>query len=170
MAVFYEEVLRGLQDAGVDYVVVGGTAVVLHGVPRTTADLDIVPDLYHENINRLVAVLASLGYRPRAPVDPNGLVDPSVRRVWHDEKGMQAFSFWNPDRPLDAVDILFASPLDYSTLAARASPIEVAELRLLIASVEDLVTMKQNTGRPQDESDIDALERLRRYEDEDDNS
>ena len=49
MAIFYEDLLRALQASNVRYVVVGGTAVILHGVPRTTADLDVVVDLAAEN-------------------------------------------------------------------------------------------------------------------------
>ncbi len=41
----YEPVLAALDAAGVRFVVVGGVAVVLHGHPRMTADLDLVVDL-----------------------------------------------------------------------------------------------------------------------------
>jgi hypothetical protein len=41
----FERVISALNDTGVDYVIVGGIAVVLHGVDRLTADLDLVMDL-----------------------------------------------------------------------------------------------------------------------------
>ncbi|MBX3183552.1 MAG: hypothetical protein KIT72_05470 [Polyangiaceae bacterium] len=157
---FYDEVLRGLAEARVDYVVVGGTAVILQGVPRTTSDLDIVPALESDNLLRLVRVLDELGYRARAPVDPAGLADPAARRAWFEEKGMLAFSFWHPDRPLDAVDVLYAGRLQYAELVAGARVLEVAGLSLLVASPRDLIEMKRGTGRAQDEFDINALERL----------
>lgn len=157
---FYEEVLRGLADARVDFVLAGGTAVILHGVPRTTADIDIVPSLEPHNVRRLASVLAGLGYRPRAPIDPAGLADAEQRRIWHDEKNMLAFSFWHPGRPLDAVDILFATRLGYPELVAGARALDIDGLRLLVASPRDLIEMKRGTGRAQDEDDIDALERL----------
>lgn len=157
---FYEDVLRGLADARIDYVLVGGTAVILQGVPRTTADLDIVPSLDPDNLTRLVGKLTELGYKARAPVDPLALADPEQRRVWLEEKGMLAFSFWRPDRPLDAVDVLYAGRVGYPELRAAALPMDIAGLRLLVASPRDLIEMKRGTGRAQDAFDINALERL----------
>ena len=47
---FFEDVLVLLRDCGVRFVIVGGTAVILHGVPRTTADLDLVVDMEPSNV------------------------------------------------------------------------------------------------------------------------
>ena len=55
-----ERVLVGLSDARVQYLVVGGVAVVLHGHLRTTADLDLVIRLEPDNVQRAVAVLSKL--------------------------------------------------------------------------------------------------------------
>jgi hypothetical protein len=91
LALFFEDALVLLRDAGVRHVIVGGTAVILHGVPRTT-DLDLVVEDDPANMRRLVSVMNRLGYRPRAPVDPAGLSDPEVRRSWIEEKGMRSRS------------------------------------------------------------------------------
>ena len=61
------------------FVLVGGTAVILHGVPRTTADLGLVVDLEAANLKRLIAVMNRLGFVPRAPVAASELGD-SERR------------------------------------------------------------------------------------------
>ena len=45
---------------------VGGVAVIFHGVPRTTADLDRVIDLEEGNVRRFVGVMTQLGFVPRA--------------------------------------------------------------------------------------------------------
>jgi hypothetical protein len=160
MAVFYEDVLQALTDRNVRFVIVGGTAVVLRGVPRMTADLDLVVDLTAANVNGLVDALAELGYRPRVPVEPRQLADPTARASWYNEKGMMAFSFWHPDRPLDAVDILYAGRLDYGELVKNADVVQVGQLSLPVAASEDLISMKSGTGRAQDEADADALRRL----------
>ncbi len=161
---FYEDVLVALQRRGVRFVIVGGTATVLRGVPRMTADLDIVVDLSASNVSGLVVALTELGYRARPPVDPHLLADPATRAAWLADKGMMAFSFWHPERLLDAVDILYAGRLSYAELAKTADTIRVGELCLPVASSEDLITMKRDTGRPQDEADVDALQRLRDVE------
>ena len=71
----YVSLLRALADAGVEFAVAGGFAVVLHGVPRMTFDLDIVVDLGADNLSRLVAALRSEGFRPRLPVALSELED-----------------------------------------------------------------------------------------------
>ncbi len=160
MAVFYEDVLKTLLDRGIRFVIVGGTATVLRGVPRMTADLDLVVELTAPNVDNLVVALNELGYCARPPVEPRLLADPAARASWLKDKGMMAFSFWHPKRPLDAVDILYAGRLSYAELAKRADVIPVGRLRLPVAASEDLITMKSGTGRPQDEADVDALRRL----------
>ena len=163
---FYESVLQALAAAGVRFVVVGGVAVILHGVPRTTADLDIVADLDRENLLGLVEVLLGLGFRPRAPVDARRLAEPEERRRWSEEKGLKAFSFHRADRPLDAVDVLLDSPVPYEQLARGSVTIQADSLHLRIAAVEDLVAMKLAAGRAQDFADADALRRLMGANDE----
>jgi hypothetical protein len=160
VSLFFEDALVLLRDSGVRFVVVGGTAVILHGVPRTTADLDLVVDLDSENLNRLVAVMTRLGYQPRAPVASAELCDPDRRKAWIEDKGMRAFTFHRPGQPLGDIDILIDSPLDFAELSVRAERVDAGGLILHIAGIEDLIRMKQAAARDQDLADADALRRL----------
>ncbi len=54
------EILRRLVDAEVEFIVVGMAAGVLQGAPVTTMDLDVVHRRTHENVARLLQVLAEL--------------------------------------------------------------------------------------------------------------
>ena len=54
------EVLLGLLEAGVDFILVGGLAAVIQGAPVTTMDVDIVHSQSPENIARLLAFLNSV--------------------------------------------------------------------------------------------------------------
>lgn len=56
-----ESLLAILEEAGVEFVVIGGFAVSAHGHPRATKDLDIVPDPDPQNLTRLAAALRRLG-------------------------------------------------------------------------------------------------------------
>ena len=160
MAFFYEDVLTALQDASVRFVLVGGTAVILHGVPRTTADLDLVPDLDETNLAQLVEVMTRLGFVPRAPVPASQLVDGARRREWIEEKGMMAFTFHRPGRALDEVDVLIDSPVGFAELESNARTFQAGGLAVRVAREEDLIRMKSATGRAQDQSDAEALGRL----------
>ena len=160
MAIFYEEVLRALDGASIRFVLVGGVAVILHGVPRTTADLDLVIDLEEANVRRFVEVMARLGFVPRAPVAAADLASADRRRAWIADRHMVAFSFHRPGRPLDEVDVLIDSPLPYAELAAGADLVEAEGIRLPIVGIRDLIRMKERAGRAQDVADADALRRL----------
>ena len=59
-----DTILRVLVEHGVEFVVVGGFAVALHGFPRATKDLDIVPGQDAENHNRLYEALSNLDAQP----------------------------------------------------------------------------------------------------------
>jgi hypothetical protein len=59
-----------LNGAGVRYVVTGGLAVILHGVDRLTADLDVAIDLASNAPSVVASLLTDAGFRPMAPVKP----------------------------------------------------------------------------------------------------
>ena len=160
--VAYLELFDELNRADVRYLVVGGVAVNLHGVPRATADLDLLPALDRENLDALAEVLARLEYRPKVPADPKEFSDPEIRRRWHEEKNMLVFSWFHPKRPWETVDILFTAPVRFEEAAPRQSRLDAGGVVVHVASIEDLVTMKSGTGREKDAADIDALRRRQR--------
>jgi hypothetical protein len=65
---YYEEVFRELNRKRVRYLVAGGIALVLHGVVRLTADLDLILDMSQTNLTKFLAVMKKLGYKPKLPV------------------------------------------------------------------------------------------------------
>lgn len=144
--------LRRLVEAGVDFVVVGGVAVVVQANPRYTKDLDISYALDQGNLDRLGNVLIELQARlatieEDVPFVPDGR---TLRRT-------QILTLRTREGDID----LLAKPAgcpDYETLRERAEPIDIDGLRVLIASIDDLIAMKRAAGRPQDMIDIEALE------------
>jgi len=76
---FYEEVFRKLNECNVKYLVAGGLAVNLHGVPRMTQDLDLLVELNEENILRILKALSEIGYLPRLPVRLEEFADKEIR-------------------------------------------------------------------------------------------
>ncbi|MCA1824955.1 MAG: hypothetical protein LC640_11990, partial [Frankia sp.] len=59
------EIVRVLNAHEVDYVLIGGLAAVLHGVPIGTVDVDITPARTEPNLRRLAAALRELDARLR---------------------------------------------------------------------------------------------------------
>ncbi len=162
----YEAVFRGLNGAGVRYLIVGAVAVNLHGVPRMTADLDVMVDLAESNLHSFVDTMAALGYRPRAPVSSAGLLEAATRRAWRETKGMVMFTWIHPGRPYEEVDLFLENPIEFAPAYARRVDVAAGDLSLPIACIQDLVALKRLAGRAQDRSDIDALLQLQRLAEE----
>ena len=157
----FEPVLAALDAANVRFVVVGGVAVVLHGHPRMTGDLDLVIDLTAEPAARAVAALVGLGMEPRLPVDPHTFADPDVRRSWAEDRNLTVFTMLDPREPLLEVDLFAESPIPFEELWEQAFVVQLEGQAIRIASIDHLITMKEAAGRPQDLADVAALEALR---------
>ena len=156
----FEPVFQALDRAGVRYVVVGGVAVVLHGHPRLTADLDLAVDLEPEPAVRAIEVLTGLGLRPAAPVDPMGFADPVIREAWVADRGMLVFTMRDPDDPLRQVDLFVQEQIPFEELWSRADLVAVGDVRVRVASIADLIAMKESADRPLDRDDLENLRRI----------
>lgn len=156
MAIF-EPIFEALDAAGVRYVAVGGVAVVLRGHPRLTTDLGLAIDLTPGPAAAAMDALAGIGFQPRLPLDPAGFSDAAVRSRWIEEKGMTVFSLWDPDDPTRSVDLFVAEPIAFEELWERSELVDLEGIKARIASIPDLIRLKQVSGRPLDEEDIQAL-------------
>lgn len=157
---FYGEVFKKLKEKNVNYIVVGGIAVALHGAPRFTADADLALELVPENIEKFVSALKELGYEPKVPVNPLELADPQKRADWFKNKSMKVFSFWKPNDPLKLIDVFVNNPIDFSELRKEMVIKKAAGLEVPIPSLKHLIALKKLSGRPQDLRDIELLEQL----------
>lgn len=163
---FYEEIFRELNKRNVRYLVVGGIAVNLYGVPRVTQDLDLLVDMGEENLKRLVEGLQELGYIPRVPVKAEDFIKPAMRKKWIKEKNMKVFSFFHSKIPVQEVDILISSPIKYEEAEKRKVVKRAGDITIPLVSIYDLMKMKEKVGRRQDVSDINMLKKVLELEDE----
>jgi len=157
---FYEELFRQLNKKRIDYVVVGGVALVMHGVVRFTADLDLMLHLEEKNLRRFVDLMGEMGYKPRIPVRAEGLVDVDQREQWVEEKNMLVFSFYHPREAVSLVDVFIQELLPFEEIKAHAVEMKLGNLSVPVISIEDMIIMKKQSDRPQDAEDIKALKRL----------
>jgi predicted nucleotidyltransferase len=148
--------LRRLTEGGVDFVVVGGVAVILQASPRFTKDLDICYASGQENLDRLGAVLVELEARLR-DVDEDLPFTPDARTL----RQTQILTLTTGDGSLDLLAAPDGSP-GYATLRRRADRMDLDGVVVHVASVEDLLAMKRAAGRPQDVVDLESLEVARR--------
>jgi len=156
----FELIFAALEEEQVRYLVVGGVAVVLHGYPRFTADLDLVIALEPNNVLAAMRALQRLGYRPRAPVELEQFADARIRGEWICDKGLTVFSLWSPAHPATEVDVFVEEPFDFDEVFARGIRAEVGGFVVSLIGVADLIEMKRRVGRPKDHEDVRVLQAL----------
>ncbi len=154
----FHSLFAALEARKLRYVVVGGLALVLHGVDRLTADIDLAVDLAPEAAASLIATLLSAGFRPAAPVNAMLFADPAARAAWRRERGMRVFSLWDTTGTRPTIDLFAESVIPFEDLWRNAITIEIAQnLTIRVASIPHLIQLKEIAGRPQDLADIERL-------------
>ena len=156
------DLLLALLDGGVDFVVGGGVAAVLHGVERVTMDLDIALDFKPDNIDRFSRVMAALGMRPRVPVPLDALKDPEAVRIMVEEKGALVFSLIHPSDPLRYLDVFMAEHLSFAHLAEDVVTIDLDGRSVPLVARAKLLALKRGIQPPREKDlwDIRELERI----------
>ncbi|MBI4597402.1 MAG: hypothetical protein HY737_03250 [Candidatus Omnitrophica bacterium] len=151
------DIIRELNRAKVKYLVIGGVAVIYHGVPRATFDLDLSVWLAPENLQRLESVMKRIGFVPKAPVPVTGLANPLTRREWTQHKGMKVFAFEELKPPFRLVDIMVASLRNFHQVYKRRVEVHDQGVTIPLMPIPELIRTKTGTGRPKDQEDIENL-------------
>lgn len=160
MAFNLREIFKALADGDVEYVVVGGLAVIMHGHLRATRDLDLVIGLHPDNCRKGMQALSGIGFRPRLPVTLADFADPAKRADWVDNRNMLVFQLWDPANPERSVDVFVREPLDFSAMLSEAVTKDLDGVPIRVASIRHLIMLKRAAGRPLDLDDIQALHEI----------
>jgi hypothetical protein len=158
---FYVDLFAALARHKVDYLLIGGLAVSLHGVERATMDVDITVAMTPSNLAHLIETARELKLAPVLPVPLTSLNDLELLRQWHSERNLEVFALRTPDLAGVTVDVLLFPPVEFSGMAQRAAVFNVANTAISVASIDDLIALKQAVGRPIDLSDIEHLQRIK---------
>jgi predicted nucleotidyltransferase len=151
--------LGALVGRGVDFVVIGGFALIAQGGSRLTRDLDVCFAGDDANLQALGDALLAMHARLRGVTDEVPFV-PDAATLRH----VHVLTLDTDHGPLDLLVEPAGAPR-YETLRRNADALDLGGLRVLVASLEDLMTMKRATGRDKDRLDLAELEviaRLRR--------
>ena len=155
MSTRFGSLLSRLTEHGVEFVVIGGLAVIAHGHIRTTADLDVCYARTPENVRRLVAALADLSPRLRG-------APPELPFFW-DEKTVKNGLNFTLVTSLGELDLLgeVTGLGAYGDIALRAEVVTLHDTSVKLLSLEDLIRSKAAAGRAKDLLDLEALRKLR---------
>jgi predicted nucleotidyltransferase len=142
----FGRILEGLNEAGVRYVLIGGIALIRHGVVRATRDVDAVFDPAPDNVERIRTLVSRWGAtRPDGSPVPEGAIS-----------GERSVHLSTEAGELDLVSEK-AAGISFSDLLTRAEPKKVDGVEAHICSLADLVAMKRAVGRERDLVDLADL-------------
>lgn len=139
----FSEFLRLLNTHGVEYLLVGGFAVAIHGYPRATADLDVWVARTSENAGRLVDSLRAFGFE----------VHPEIERL-----------FLEPDQiirmgiaPIRIEILTTIDGVEFDDCRTRSIVHILGGSPVAVIGLDDLKANKLASGRSKDLADLDNL-------------
>ena len=156
--------LSGLTESDVDFVLVGGLAVTLHGYQRLTMDVDVVLALNNENLDRFIDNAKRENLKPVLPIPIDSLRDAALIDQWHRDKGMLAFALRGPDMMATVIDVLVRPVVSFEQLKRNAVTKRIGSIAIAVASIDDLISMKTGTGRSKDALDIEELQKIKQQQ------
>lgn len=159
---FYLDLFDKLQQFEVQYLLIGGLAVSLHGVERATMNIDITVAMQSDNLDRLIACAESLNLKPVLPVALSSLKNIELLKQWYKEKNLLAFALRTEELAGVTLDILLFPAVDFSKMLQNVTQFDIGNIIVNVASIDDLIALKRAAGRAIDLSDIEHLNKLKR--------
>ena len=155
MATKFAELIRLLDDATVDFIIIGGVAARAHGSARFTEDLDIVYSRSAENIDSIVSALAP--YKPYLRGAPPGLPF-----AWDAQTISRGLNF-TLITSLGSVDLLgeVTGGGGYQDLLPHCVTQEFFGINCTCLDLDTLIRVKRAAGRPKDFEAVAELEAIK---------
>lgn len=143
----FQEFLRSLNSNNVEYLLIGGYAVILNGHIRNTNDLDVCVSDDPENAKRLVKALMEFGF------DVPGLNEDLFTKP----KSVVRMGF----PPIKIEIINYLEGVGFENAYRNRNCIKLSDLDISLINIDDLIANKLSVGRHQDLADVEKLEKLR---------
>ncbi|KAA3617037.1 MAG: hypothetical protein D8M58_04430 [Calditrichaeota bacterium] len=143
----FQDVIKALNKRNVDYILIGGYAVILYGMPRLTQDLDLIIKMDHSNIKNFRYALEDV------------FKDDEIKEITFDElKKYAVIRYGCPDGFYIDVMAGIGEVADYDSINFETKVFKGSFVK--IATPEALFELKKNTVRPEDKRDARFLKSL----------
>ena len=140
----FQDFIQCLNDLAVEYILVGGYAVILRGYSRSTGDMDIWVNKTDDNYYKLQKSFAQFG-----------LPQTAIIKEQFFSNEFDVFSFGMPPY---AIEIMTAvKGLDFEFTYQRSTVEQVGSLNVRIIHLNQLIESKKAAGRNKDLNDIENL-------------
>ncbi|MFN3381338.1 MAG: nucleotidyltransferase [Runella zeae] len=142
----YLNLVRLLNEENVEYVVLGGHAVIVHGYLRTTTDIDIFVNSTLENAEKIVKALERYGYK-------NGEFEIEDFTLVPNYLSFSRYDGW--------VDLMtFTVGVTFMECYQNRIEIDIQGVQVKFINLPELIKNKQTLGRPQDLQDLSYLKNI----------
>lgn len=142
----YEDLLHELSAAGVEFVIVGGWAVAVHGHGRATDDLDVLVRATPDNASRVFAALERFG----APLAAHGVTEGLFAQ--------EQYGYRIGRKPLLIEVLTTIDGVTFDEALLDAVVVEAGGVHAPVIGRAALLANKRASGRPKDLADVAALE------------
>ncbi len=152
----FVSLLEHLVEAGVDFVIVGGFAGVIHGGTYITQDIDICCDFSVANLSRLQKALSN--------IHPVHRMTPNRQPLELTEENCSQFKNLYLDTDIGQLDcVSFIDGLgDYQKVRQAGELVEVRDMKLYVLSLNALIKAKKAMNRPRDKQTLLQLEAIKK--------
>lgn len=148
----HRELLSALIKQKVDFMLIGGYAVIHYGYDRNTGDMDIWIKPGNENRDKLVLALKTFG-----------IIDEHLKILSEMDftNPVPVFYFGNEPRRFDFVTVI--SNVTFEDAVKQVNYINLESLKVPVINYNHLIASKLTSSRLKDKADIEELERINKY-------
>ena len=156
----YIQLFQKLYQHQVRYLICGGLAVNIYGIPRMTADIDVLLDFTDDNIDKFEHAIKLLMYQSTLPVSLKTFINKEDREKAIKDKNLIAYSYFNSFANYMSLDVLMDVPILFDELWNKKENRMVDKISVNLVSVEHLIQLKKYANRKQDIDDVILLSKL----------
>jgi hypothetical protein len=156
-----EALFTELIAGGVEFIVIGGVAAILHGDAAGTEDTDLTVRRTGDNLQRLATVLTAINGRLLVVLNDRELATVNTAVTAETFGPLTSARFLTDLGVLDVVLQPDGVP-DYGQWAAHATAVKLSTgVEVQVAALDDIITSKEAANRPKDAYALPRLRALR---------
>ncbi len=149
----HKKILLLLLKHNVDFILIGGYAVIFYGYERTTSDMDIWLKPDNSNKQKLINALRERGILEE-DINALSMFDFTTAKAFHIGKAPKKIDF-----------LTKVQGVSYDEANNKKIFFPLKGKQIPIVQYHHLITMKMLTNRLQDKADIEKLQKLQRLKD-----
>lgn len=147
----WQNLLNKLSRSPHPYIIVGGAAMALHGIPRSTLDIDIFIPAKTKTIEWFFSFCEDNQLKCK---------DIDIKKLIHHPEVLigQWITFANKHN-INIIDIFIEGNDTFQQLFKHTKKISVPRGKFIIVSIKDLLLLKAKSNRPIDQADIELIKK-----------